>query len=265
MSPILLDGALGTLLEERGYDTSGPLWSARVLRDHPDAVAQIHREYAEAGATHHTACTFRTQPLRAHEQAQAFAIQAVALAKAAVPATHRVLASLAPVVDCYDNGPPQPADEAHYETLAHLLAEAAPDGILVETFANPAHGILATKAALRTGLPTWVSLTPGFRGDLMSPSTLVETATHLHGLGAEVVMVNCLPVERSLEWVRPLAEAGISWGVYANICSMKNEDKPYQGIYTEYAKRWLALKPKVLGGCCGTDPRIISGLSRLLG
>ena len=41
----VLDGAIGTELERRGVPTGLPLWSAPALRDHPDVVEAIHREY----------------------------------------------------------------------------------------------------------------------------------------------------------------------------------------------------------------------------
>lgn len=46
----VLDGAMATELEHKGFDLSGPLWSAHVLQTSPEAIAAVHREYLEAGA-----------------------------------------------------------------------------------------------------------------------------------------------------------------------------------------------------------------------
>ena len=46
----VLDGAMATELERRGFDLSGPLWSAHVLESSPEAIAAVHRDYLEAGA-----------------------------------------------------------------------------------------------------------------------------------------------------------------------------------------------------------------------
>src|ERR1700733_2116661 len=46
----VLDGAMATELERKGFDLSGPLWSAHVLESSPEAVAGVHRDYLEAGA-----------------------------------------------------------------------------------------------------------------------------------------------------------------------------------------------------------------------
>src|SRR5687768_2018188 len=48
--PVILDGGLATELERRGHDTTGPLWSARVLLDAPEAIEQLHYDYYAAGA-----------------------------------------------------------------------------------------------------------------------------------------------------------------------------------------------------------------------
>ena len=45
------DGALGSLLEERGHRLSDLLWSTSALIEHPEAIAQVHRDYVAAGAT----------------------------------------------------------------------------------------------------------------------------------------------------------------------------------------------------------------------
>jgi homocysteine S-methyltransferase len=46
----VLDGAMATELERKGFDLSGPLWSAHVLESSPEAIAEVHREYLKAGA-----------------------------------------------------------------------------------------------------------------------------------------------------------------------------------------------------------------------
>ena len=46
----VLDGAMATELERRGFDLDGPLWSAHVLVSSPEAIAAVHRDYLDAGA-----------------------------------------------------------------------------------------------------------------------------------------------------------------------------------------------------------------------
>jgi homocysteine S-methyltransferase len=46
----VLDGGMATELERKGFDLSGPLWSAHILESSPEAIAAVHRDYLEAGA-----------------------------------------------------------------------------------------------------------------------------------------------------------------------------------------------------------------------
>ncbi len=47
---LILDGGLATELEKRGRDLGDHLWSARLLRDDPDLIRQVHSDYYWAGA-----------------------------------------------------------------------------------------------------------------------------------------------------------------------------------------------------------------------
>ena len=53
---VLLDGGMGTLLQEQGLDDggSGELWNV----ERPDVIAGLHEEYAKAGARILTTNTF---------------------------------------------------------------------------------------------------------------------------------------------------------------------------------------------------------------
>jgi len=47
---LVLDGGLATELEDRGFDLSDRLWSARLLIDAPHIIREVHQAYFEAGA-----------------------------------------------------------------------------------------------------------------------------------------------------------------------------------------------------------------------
>lgn len=46
----MLDGGLATTLESRGYEIAGPLWSARLVVDAPNAIRQTSLDFLLAGA-----------------------------------------------------------------------------------------------------------------------------------------------------------------------------------------------------------------------
>jgi homocysteine S-methyltransferase len=56
---LILDGGLATELERRGYDISGPLWSAQLLLESPDAIEQLHYDYFAAGAQCVTSASYQ--------------------------------------------------------------------------------------------------------------------------------------------------------------------------------------------------------------
>lgn len=47
---LILDGALATELERGGCDLVDSLWSAKILLENPDKIAEVHRQYYTAGA-----------------------------------------------------------------------------------------------------------------------------------------------------------------------------------------------------------------------
>jgi S-methylmethionine-dependent homocysteine/selenocysteine methylase len=265
VTPILLDGAIGTLLEARGVPTPAPLWATGAVASHADRVAAAHRAYARAGATVHTAATFRASPSAAGPRAAALAAQAVSLARGAVPAHHRVAASLAPVEDCW-HPERSPSDAAaRHGVTARLLAEAGADLLLVETFAHPGEAVAATAAAVATGLPVWTSLTPGWDGRLLTPAALGDAARAAADAGAAIVCVNCLPAAAARPWIEALAATGAPWGVYANAGPeadrLRYRQRGAAARYAQHAASWLDMGAVVVGGCCGTGPGHIAALA----
>ena len=47
---LVIDGALATELEQRGFDLKDDLWSAKILLEQPEAIKQLHYDYFKAGA-----------------------------------------------------------------------------------------------------------------------------------------------------------------------------------------------------------------------
>ena len=47
---LVIDGALATELERRGYSLKDDLWSAKILLEQPEAIKQLHHDYFQAGA-----------------------------------------------------------------------------------------------------------------------------------------------------------------------------------------------------------------------
>src|SRR3989339_831373 len=60
--PLLLDGAMGSLLQQRDIKSHPHLWMSLANITQPDEVVKIHKAYVKAGADIITTNTFRTNP-----------------------------------------------------------------------------------------------------------------------------------------------------------------------------------------------------------
>jgi S-methylmethionine-dependent homocysteine/selenocysteine methylase len=260
---------MGTELEARGIRIPGPRWTAHAVAEAPDAVASVHRDYVLAGADVHTTATFRTTPRACGADWRPLLRDAVAIARAVVPGDRVVAGSIAPLEDCWrpDLSPPDP--EPELAVLAEALAVEGVDLLLCETFPHPAEALAAARAALHTGLPTWLSLTAGPAGDLLSPAQLARVAREAADLGVAAVLVNCVDARRIAPFVEALAGAGGPFGVYANAGPRGGDlgwgDPPgAPERYAALAAEWLARGAEIVGSCCGTRPAHTVALRTLL-
>lgn len=268
MTVEILDGAIGTELIARGLKHDGPEWTARAATDAPALLAKVHSDYARAGATLHVAHTFRTQPGAFGEGWRDALTAAVRIARAASLKDQRVAGSMAPVADCYrpDLSPGLGARDEH-QRVASALAAAGCDLLLCETFANEAEALVAAEEAVRTGLPAWLSLTPGPFADLLTPEALRSIAERAVSTGVERLLVNCVAASQAELYVDALVGIGVPVGVYANAGSRKERlgwDNPRRGAaeaYATYAQSWVDAGATAVGGCCGTSPLHIEALA----
>jgi S-methylmethionine-dependent homocysteine/selenocysteine methylase len=268
---VVLDGPIGTELARRGVPTPAPAWSAHALDVAPNTVASIHREYAAAGATVHTANTFRVRRRIFGARWEALAQRAVRLARDSALPGQRVAGSIGPIEDCYrPDLSPGAASHGEHAELAHALADLGVDLLLCETFPHAVEAVVAVKAAVRTGLETWVSLTAGHDASLMTTRAMAEAARACAAEGARGVLVNCTPAVQTLAYVEAIATAGVAFGAYANAGSMEDrigwQTDEVEGAanYARLAREWLAAGATVIGGCCGTGPAHTKALATLV-
>jgi S-methylmethionine-dependent homocysteine/selenocysteine methylase len=259
MTTTLLDGPLGTELLERGVPTPLPGWSAHALEDAPQTVAEIHAAYALAGATVHTANTFRTKSRTFPETWAGLAAKAVGLCRGAIPEGHLVAGSVAPLEDCYEPGLAPTEPRAEHRELALRLADLGCDLLLCETFPHVAEGLIAVEESVVTGLPTWASFTAGPDADLLTPEELRAAAQGAVERGAVAVLVNCVPAARTLPFVEALVGLGVPFGAYAN-AGRPDERFGWTSApgaperYADEAERWVRAGATLIGSCCGTGP-----------
>ena len=266
----LLDGPVGTELLARGVPTPIPLWSAAAITTAPEVLGQIHAEYAHAGATVHTANTFRTKRRQVGADWELLARRAVAIARAAVPAGHRVAGSIAPLEDCYSPQlSPRHCRPEHRE-LARALADAGADILLCETFPHVGEALVAVEESVSTGVATWASFTAGPDASLLTPVQVREAAKAAIAAGASAVLINCVPASVTLAYVHALSGLGVPFGAYANAGSPE-ESMGWAALpgapdlYVAQAEHWIAAGASLVGSCCGTGPAHVAALAKRFG
>ena len=259
MTITLLDGPIGTELIARGYPCPAPQWSAWALQHAPQAIADLHSAYAQAGAHIHTTNTFRTRPDAVGPRWRQDAQLAASLAKAAALPGQRVAGSIAPLADCYrpQDSPDNPGPQ--HAALAQVLKNAGVDLLLCETFPHTGEASAAVTAAAQTGLETWVSLTAGPQADLLSPEAVRLGAQQAIQAGASAVLVNCIPATHTATFLEAIHDLGVPFGAYANaghtddgIGWYPDPDGPAR--YADLAEQWIEMGATLIGSCCGTSP-----------
>jgi S-methylmethionine-dependent homocysteine/selenocysteine methylase len=271
--PIILDGSMGMELEHRGFHCRLPLWSAWALIEAPELVLQIHKDYLLAGADVLTAATFRTtrHALAKEglaERAGDLTRLALRLARQAVDQVEMdrdvlIAGSIAPLEDCYkpELAPAKAVLEREHQVNAENLLAAGADLLLVETQNSRREVVIASKAALATGLPVWTSLMPRSASEMFNGDSLVDTAKEVAQLGVDALLVNCCELRIAAQAFATLRIAfpEMKLGLYPN----NLEGKVSPELFADWGAQFKT-SASIIGCCCGFGPEHIRELSKTL-
>ena len=226
---------------------------------------------------------------RAHaERAPAAPGPAAAPRHGSSPRAPFVLGSAPPLEDCYrpDLVPDDAALRREHARHAENLAAAGADGILAETIGTLRELRAVVEAARATGLPVWTSVIAAGRPSGSGPHDRAQDAVPrlLSGeplalavglaaeLGAEAVLVNCLPCGEVAGCLGALRAAELPFGAYPNQGAPMPADDPSDAVpgfdravtpdaFANAARSWIAHGATIIGGCCGTEPAHLSALA----
>ncbi len=288
----VLDGGFATELERAGLRLDGPAWSARALRDAPEAVLAVHRAYLEAGADVILTASYQASALawaqpeedcgstHAHEEAAWALRRSVELAVQARRESGRegalVAASLGPYGAALANGAefhgkygftsPQQQHEAlvrfHRERVA-VLVETDADLLAFETLPSLAEAA-AIAEVLREwpSVAAWCSFTCRDGAQVAHGEPLRACAALLDGSPQVVALgVNCIAPALVAPLLAELrAATGKPLLAYPNSGEGWNaEAHCWTGhadlaAYERQAQVWFAGGAQAVGGCCRTGP-----------
>ncbi len=285
MALTVLDGGMGGELIRRHTGSRGELWSAQALLDAPESVAEVHRDYIDAGARVIITNTYSTIPsylgkagledryLELANLAGEIARRVADDAEAEVT----VAGSIPPLGESYRFDLVPPDDEARevYEPLVRTLVPYV-DLFLCETMSCVREAVNAA-AAVRavSDKPLWISWTlheTAGKG-LRSQETIEAAVQAVEPFTPAALLFNCTSPEAisaGLAELRELTE--VPMGAYPNRLiipegwTLDNDVATgYREMsveeFQEHARHWQALGATMIGGCCGLGPEFIRAIA----
>ena len=278
---MLIDGAMGTMLHGRGVGFDKCFDELNITN--PSAVAEIHREYIDAGAQLVITNTFGANRFKLGKHG--LQEDVITVNRAGVELAQRVIAaSFKEIMIAGDVGPlgvriapfgrvkPEEARAAFSEQIT-ALADAGADLILIETMSDLYEIQEAIKAAKKScTLPVVASVTFTRDDRTLLGDDPTKVAQTLAQSGADVIGVNCsggpaqlLRILKQMKhavphgkfWVKPNA----GWPEQVGGRIMYPADPEYFG---EYALSLREAGANVVGGCCGTTPQHIAAMKKAL-
>lgn len=283
---VLLDGGMGQELMKRSSNDPTPLWSARVLMDEPHIVADVHRDYLEAGCRVMTLNNYSATPERLGRDASVdlfkpLQAKAIEVAKDVAGDSGVTIAGCLPPLYGSYNSEAAPDFEECVERYRDIVAEQKDDVTVFkcETMSTIREAKASVVAAAETGIPVWCSFSvmdeDGTK--LRSGESLAEAITIVKAAGAAAVLVNCSWPEAVTQAIPLLAASDLPFGGYANAFT-KADDLKLGGTvdalsartdlgpaaYSNHAMGWVSSGATIVGGCCEVGPAHMKYLAQQL-
>ena len=291
---LIMDGAMATELERKGFDLNDSLWSAKVLAEHPEAIRDIHYEYFANGADCSTAASYQatiagyqrkgyTEAEAEHLIARSVEILKEAREKWWNDAGKNsgrmyplAAASIGPYGAYLADGSEYRGDyhctEEEYRAFhfqrMKILKNAGVDIFAVETIPRLDEAVACARMLEELECDYWVSFTFKTPGMISDGSRIEEVVKQLHNFPhLRYIGVNCTPpvfIEKIIRKLRQLTDIPVC--VYPNSGEtydienkvwLENKDGK---TYVDWAKEWYRVGARAIGGCCRTRPEDIKAI-----
>ncbi len=264
--PLILDGAMGTLLQQKNISFHKSLWSSIVNITHPEVIVQIHKEYIDAGAEIITTNTFRSNPnafyqSNLHITNEEFIRCGIQLAIDAIEDKQIIIAgSNAPAEDCYQVERSITNNKLDYNHKLHIeqLWESGCDIIWNETQSHWDEIKIICAFCSESSYPFTVNLYFTEELNLLSGEPLHEAISFILDFSPTGIGFNCIKPQLLKKYFENNTPPK-NWGFYfnggnGNICDelIKCDLDPQS--YLNEVKQFLDLNPMYVGSCCCSNP-----------
>lgn len=271
---LILDGAMGTVLQSRGLPPGGV--PELLNLEQPELLKEVYKEYIDAGSDVIYANTFGANALklaRTGRSVKEIVSAAIALAKeAAAGSPVRVALDIGPLGELLEPLGTLSFERAYelFREVARAGAEAGAELAVIETMTD----LYEAKAALlavkeNTALPVFVTMSFDENGRTFTGCTVASMARTLTGLGADAIGLNCsMGPDKLAPLLREVCEnttvpviakpnAGLPDPVDGHY---DMDEETFAGILAPLADAGVG----VFGGCCGTSPDYVRGVAERL-
>ena len=271
---MILDGAMGTVLQSRGLKPGGV--PELLNLEQPELLRGVYRDYIAAGSDVIYANTFGANALKLSRTGKSVAeivSAAIRLAKEAAAGTEvKVALDVGPLGELLEPMGTLPFERA-YELFAEVVragAAAGADLAVIETMTD----LYETRAALlavkeNSDLPVLVTMSFEESGRTFTGCTVASMAHTLTGLGADAIGLNCsLGPDRLAPLLRELCEhtplpviAKPNAGLPDPVDGHYDMDA---GAFANILAPMAEAGVSVFGGCCGTSPDYVRAVAQRL-
>ena len=275
---VILDGAMGTMLEKQGLGSRELPERCNVT--HPEVITAIHKAYFDAGSNVVNTNTFGANSLKFDDcELCELIAAAVANARRAALESSRVGAKFVSL----DIGPTgrllRPFGDLDFEEAVSVFAktvkigvECGVDLITIETM----NDISETRAALiaakeNSTLPIIVTNAYGADGKLLSGADAEVMAATLVSMGADYIGANCSLGPKSLlpiiEQLASYSSVPVVIKPNAGLPKIEEGRTVYDTTPEQFCEDILAAYKcgaRFFGGCCGTTPEYIAAVANAL-
>lgn len=273
---LLGDGAMGTYLYQMGFPVGISYEELNLTK--PEAIADVHRRYYDAGARLIETNTFTSTREKLakyglESQVKEINRRAVSIARGAVGADAYIVGAIGSIRGGMRKHMQSAELAQNFREQADALLEEGVDGIMLETFMTLEEILIALRAVRELDAHVPVIGQLAVEGGERTPDGLAlsEAFGRLLEQGVDAIGFNCRTgphgMLRSLEKLAPHLEAPFS--VFPNAGVPDYVDGKYKYMakpqyFAECAVKFAEVGARVIGGCCGTTPEHIAAMAKAL-